>query len=267
MYTLTVSTQTMSTLSKRTISILVAGSAMISSFALAGTALAAGPRGLDHSMRPAIVGTVASVSGTTLMVTAKNWQRGTATTTSTTYTVNAANASVTKGSASSTVAAIAVGDSVVVRGTVSGTNITATTILDSMMRVRSGAMPGRKLGMGFASSTITGNGQPVIGGTVTAVSGTTLTITNKSNVIYTVDATSATVSKRGVTSATVTNITIGDNVVIQGTVNSTAVIASSVVDQGTTPAMSTTTTDTNPKPHIGFMGAIGGFFSHLFGFF
>ena len=38
---------------------------------------------------------------------------------------------------------------------------------------------------------MTGNGQPIIGGKVTAVNGNSLTVTNASNVTYTVDVTSA----------------------------------------------------------------------------
>ncbi len=258
----------MSILSKRNVSIIVAGSAMICSFALTGTAFAAGPGWFGHGMRPVIIGTVASISDTTLTITAKDWhRRSTTNTTPTTYTVNATNASVTKNGVSSPFAAIAVGDSVIVRGTVSGTNVTATSIFDGVKKIRPGAMPGRKLGMGFASSTIIGNGQPVIGGNVTAIEGTTLTVTNKSGVTYMVNITSATVSKKGVADATVSDIAVDDNVLIQGTVNGTSVTATSVVDQGTTPTTKTATRGTNLNTHAGFMAAIGGFFSHLFGFF
>lgn len=259
----------MYSLNKRSLSIFAAGLAMIGSpLAFAGTALAAGPSGFGHGMRPAVIGTVASapdVNGT-FTVTAKNWRRGTSATASpTTYTVTTANATVTKAGVASTVSAIAVGDMVMVKGTVSGTNVTATTILDGFARGRHGAMPWRKLGMGFASRTITGNGQPVIGGNVTAVNGNSLTVTNKSNVTYTVDVTSAIVSKKGVTDATISSIAVGDSVIVQGTVNGNSVTATSVVDQGTLPS---TSSDLQSAPHNGgFMGVIGGFFSHFFGFF
>jgi hypothetical protein len=220
----------------------------------------------DMKMPPGVFGTVASISGDTLMVTSRGFGPNTATTT---YSVDATNATVTKDNAASTLSAIAVNDRVFVTGTVSGTNVTATAIHDGM----GGMMGGGRRGMGgkwSATSTpstpaITGNGQPVIGGAVTAISGDTLTVTNKSNVTYTVDVTSATVSKTGVTGATVSNISVGDNVVIQGSVSGNSVTASSVLDQGTAPSGST---GTNPSgPRGGVMGAIGGFFSHLFGFF
>jgi hypothetical protein len=116
-----------------------------------------------------------------------------------------------------------------------------------------------------------GNGQPVIGGNVTAINGSTLTMTNKSNTSYTIDATNAKIEKKGTVSS-LSNIVIGENVVIQGTINGTAIVASSIIDYGITPASPTNTTTTTPsndkiKPAPGFKGAIGGFFHRLFGFF
>ncbi len=207
---------------------------------------------------PGVFGTVASVSGDTITVTSKRFGPNSSSATPTTYTVDATNATVTKNNAASSVSAIVVGDTVMVQGTVSGTSVAATKIND-------GVMTGMK-GMG-AGATITGNGEPVIGGGVTAVSGTTLTVTNKSNVTYSVDASSATVIKGNATSS-VSAIAVGDNVVVQGTVNGTSVVASSVIDQGTIPASSNTSTQGGAR---GFMGGIvrgiGGFFQHLFGFF
>jgi len=254
----------MNILSKRSLSGLMLGSALIGSFALAGTAFADGPSESNHGVspmpRPAVVGTVASVSGTTLTVTAKNWKH--ASTTATTYTVNAANATVTKDGAASTVSAIAVGDQVMVRGTVSGTNVTATVINDGKALGRPDMSEKRSDMMDIASRTpeIAGNGQPVIGGKVTAINGSTLTLTNSSNATYTVDATSAKIVKAGVTGAVLSNVAVGDSVIVQGTVNGTSVTASSLIDQGTAPVAG------QPASHRGFMGIIGGFFSHLFGF-
>ena len=108
------------------------------------------------------------------------------------------------------------------------------------------------------TSPITGNGQPVIAGTISAVSGDTLTVTNKSNVTYTVDATNAKIVQ-GQTTIAVSNLAVGDSVVVQGTVNGNSVTASSVIDQ----KVSTTGTTTQPR---GFFGMIGSFFSHIFGF-
>ena len=90
----------------------------------------------SDSVRPGVTGTVSAISGTTLTVTSKKMERGmnkAGTSTpaaSVTYTVDASNATVTKNNTTSTLSAIAVGDTIMVQGTVSGTNVTATTIRD-----------------------------------------------------------------------------------------------------------------------------------------
>lgn len=236
-----------------------------------------GPRG---TMPPGVFGTVTAVSGDTLTVTAmaRPFMNGTSTSSATTtvYTVDAANATVYKGSATTTVSvsAIAVGDKVMVQGTVSGTDVTATTIRDGLMGP--GAGPGMWSGKGGPgrSSTSTpktpiiqGNGEPVVGGTIAAVSGDTVTVTNASDVTYTVDVTNATIVKNG-TTTTVSGLVTGDTVVVQGTVNGTSITASSVLDQGAKPAVASSTTAKGSfgVRFQGFFGAIGGFFAHLFGF-
>lgn len=119
---------------------------------------------------------------------------------------------------------------------------------------------------GSTTPPFAGNGEPVVAGKVTSVNGTTLAITNASNVSYTVDTSNAKIVKGGTTgTATVANINIGDNVVVQGTVSGTSVIASSVID-GAPYANGPPTASTTPKQHVGFFGSIGNFFSHLFGF-
>jgi hypothetical protein len=277
----------MKTFSIRNIATLAAGSALVATFVLSGTALAAATAptvsptgsGYGHRMggsnmpRPTVVGTVASISGDTLTVTAKAWAKPGSTTTAapaaTTYTVDATNATVTKDGTASTLSAIATGDTVMVQGTASGTSVAATAIRD--LPAQAGGMPqgmtGKKGGSGSTTARtpiITGNGEPVVGGSVTAISGDTLTVTNTSNVTYSVDATNASVTKM-VTTTALSNVATGDQVVVQGTVNGTAVTASSVIDQGAAP--SATGTVGAKKPQGGFMGAIGGFFTHLFGFF
>ena len=223
--------------------------------------------------RPVVIGTVSAVNGSTLTVSGhEGFATGTA---ATTYTVDAANAKVTKDRATSSVANIAVGDTVAVSGTLSGTNVTATDIRDGVMpqgKGGPGMMGERGKGRGNASSTdalagIQGNGQPVVGGTVSSVNGATVVITNKSNVTYTIDATSAKITQKGA-AVTTAALKTGDQVVVQGTVNGTSIVATTIIDQGQIPAQGT---GTGPAPkHAGgiggFFGAIGGFFGHLFGF-
>ena len=262
---------------------MVIGSALVSVLLLGSTAFAAENsnkqddnngyfnRGVGRMMgrggpgkMSGIVGTVASVSGSTLTVTARyGMMNNVGTSTGITYTVNAAGATVFKNGATSTVASILVGDSVSVNGTVTGTSVVAKTIRD-------GVIPGKRIGNGNETNEqpktpptplIIGNGQPVIGGKVASTTGNSITITNASNVTYTVDATNAKIQK-GNALTTISSISVGDTVVVQGSVNGTAVVASSIIDQ--TKAV-TSGTSTVPAS-VGFFGGIRGFFSKLFGF-
>lgn len=265
----------MNTFTKRSLGALVAGSAIIGSFALAVPAFAAESVGMKPTgihaggqmPRPVVTGTVTTISGNTLTVTAKGWQRGNkAAPTSTVYTVDTTNATITKGSATSTVSTILVGDTVMIKGTITGTNVVATTIRDSVMR-SIGKMPEGKPDVNSRTPLTlpAGNGQPVVGGNVTAISGNSITVVNSSNVTYTIDVATAKVMKKGVTTATLSNMAVGDSVIVQGAVNGTSVAASAILDQGTLP--SSTSTSTTPEKRGGIMSSIGGFFSHLFGFF
>ena len=90
-----------------------------------------GPGTRSHMSRPAVMGTVSAINGNTLTVSGKKGFGSTATTT--TYTVDTTNAKITKNNTAGTIASIAVGDTVMVQGTVSGTNVNATTIRDGKM--------------------------------------------------------------------------------------------------------------------------------------
>lgn len=266
---------------KNKLAVVLSSSVIVGSLLMAGTAFAqtndtqpstsaragwSGHAGMGAGRAPGVFGTVSAVNGTSLTVTSKGFGKS-ETAAAQTYTVNAANATVTKAGVASTVGAIAVGDTVMVAGTVSGTSVTATTIRDGMGGPGMGMKPGE-----HASSTpsiIQGNGQPVIGGTVSAVNGNSLTVTTaKGNVTYTVDVTSATIEK-GNAASTVSAIAVGDAVVVQGTVSGSSVTASSVMDSGAAAGSSSTATDNGAHKGFfgGMMGSIGGFFHNLFGFF
>lgn len=223
-------------------------------------------------MQPGVFGTVSAINGTTLTVTSKARMRPNTTSTAATtvYTVNASNAQVFKNAASSSLSSIATGDMVMVQGTVSGSNVTATTIRDGLVPGMGvpGMGMGRYGGMGHNGTTtlpIQGNGEPIVGGSVSAISGTTLTVTNASNVTYTIDASNAKIVENG-TSTAFSNIAVGDNVIVQGTVNGNSVTASSVIDQGNSTHASSSTSSSGGPRGGGFFGAIGSFFKHLFGF-
>lgn len=115
-------------------------------------------RGLMKVKGPGVHGTVSSVSGTTLIVTDPN---GTA------YTVDASKATVMKAQATASVSDIAVGDTVGVRGTVNGTQVTATDIMDGLFEMRRGP-PGGRMGEYKMAGAV---------GTVTSINGSTITIT------------------------------------------------------------------------------------------
>ena len=223
-------------------------------------------------MKPGVFGTVSAVSGNIITVTSThrmgprpvgpspstNSGQTTTTPVTTTYTVDATNAKITKNNVAGTIASIAVGDTIMAQGTLTGTNLVATTIRDGVMNRIPGTPPTN--GGQNPTSPFTGNGQPVIAGTISAISGNTLTVTNKSNVTYTVDTTNAKIVE-GQNTVTISSVVVGDNVIVQGTVNGNSVTASSVIDQKA--STSTTTTPAQPK---GFFGSIGAFFSHIFGF-
>lgn len=173
------------------------------------------PGGPDRG--PGISGKVTAVSGTTLTVTGNN---------NTVYTITAANAKAEKMVAKEKptamdVSAIAVGDTVHVMGTLNGTTVTATNIIDGvgMMMPRDG----ERGEMGHGTM-----------GTVSAISGTTLTVTTRENTAYTVDFSSAKIVKavKGSAPATITaaGISNGDTVLVQGTVNGTSIAATQIID-------------------------------------
>jgi len=70
---------------------------------------------------------------------------------------------------------------------------------------------------------------PGIAGPVTAINGTSLTITGKNDTSYVVDASGAVVMKEGATS-TLSSINVGDFIFVKGTVASTTVTATTIFD-------------------------------------
>ena len=228
--------------------------------------------GMMGGQRPAAMGTVTAISGNS--ITIASHQGFGSTTSTTTYIVDASNATVKKNNATSSVSAIVVGDRIAVQGTVSGTSVIATTIFDGIgpMMGGRGDGAGKNPRPGTASSTppFVGNGQPVVAGSVTAVSGNTLTVTTATNVVYTVDATNAKILQVSNTVA-LSSVTVGEKVVVQGAINGTSVVATTVIDQKApqnTPQggeQGQGQENGQGKPQS-FFGNIGGFFKHLFGF-
>lgn len=170
-----------------------------------------------------VMGTVTAVNGSTISVTGKDGG---------TYTIDAAGSSVEKyaNGSSSTVDAssIAVGDTVMVNGSITTATMTAKSIRD-----------------GFPEST-----PPAAVGKVTAVNGTTITLSGMARpatkgaapvaTTYTIDASSATITKLSAptakgakpTEATISasNIAVGDMLMVEGTANGSSITATSITD-------------------------------------
>jgi hypothetical protein len=220
-------------------------------------------------MAPGVVGTVSAISGTTITLTGRTGFGST--TATTTYTVDASSATVLKNNATSTVSSIAVGDRIFVQGTVSGSSVTAKTIFDGAgWMMGRGDRNGRPGMMGSSTSPFTGNGQPVIAGTVSAINGSSLTVTTAASTTYTVDASNAKILQ-GPNMVALSTITVGSHVVIQGAVSGSSVTASTVIEQGARGMMGSQQGNDNGQgkdqgQHTGFFQGIGNFFKHLFGF-
>ena len=83
-------------------------------------------RSLNASSTPVVFGTVEAVNGS--YVTISSVLRGA----TTTYTIDASAAKIIKsGSATTTISDIVVGDKILVKGNISGTNVSAETITDN----------------------------------------------------------------------------------------------------------------------------------------
>ena len=169
--------------------------------------------GTKNHIGQGVRGTVASINGTTITVTGKN---------GTSYTADVSGATFLKSTTSGTkpttvtISGIAVGDTVAVRGTVTGDSVVATQVTDGVMNHA-----------GFNGQGGKGR-SPGVMGTVTAVSGNTVTITNSNGTTYTINAGNSTVSE--VVSLPISSIKVGDTLGVQGTVSGTSVTATHIMD-------------------------------------
>lgn len=230
---------------------------------------------------PELVGKVTVINGTTLTVEGntprEKRDNGNGTQL---YTVDASAAQVFKGATTTTLAQIVAGDTIVVQGTLEGTTIKAKMIrtgvpnAGAIMRNvlqrredrREDREERREDRMASTTPIVRGNGQPVIFGTVSALQGTTFTLTNKGSVAYTVDAASSTIVKRGATT-TLSSVAVGDAVTVQGAVSGSSVSASAVVDHGSATTTPKWLEDNGVKKQLdGLFNRLGGMFFRVFGF-
>ncbi len=196
---------------------IVALSALLALGAGAGITALASAQSLDTDTAaamtserrgPGVMGEVTAVSGNT--VTVKDERSGT------TYTVDVSSAKVMVGQEGAAptqgvVSDIEVGDTIGARGTVSGTTVTATEVMTGDF-LKGG--PGMHGGRG-------------VHGTISSISGTSVTITNTDGTSYTVDASDATVSKT--VDISVSDLAVGDEVGVMGEVSGTSVDAEHIM--------------------------------------
>lgn len=71
---------------------------------------------------------------------------------------------------------------------------------------------------------------PGVMGSVTAISGSTITLTSANNTLYTINASSAKIVKNRNTIITLADIKVGDTIMVQGTVSGTSVTATTIFD-------------------------------------
>jgi hypothetical protein len=166
---------------------------------------------------PGVSGTVSVVASSSLTVTSKN---------NFVYTVDTSAAKIYKDFASTTVALSTVksGDQVMVRGTISGTNVKADTVIVGKFRGPHGLMKGL---VKKAEKKV----HSIVGVVSSIGASSTLSVTAKNNTVYTVDASNATVFKGSAsTTPKVSDIRVGDSVIVKGQVGSTTVKATTILD-------------------------------------
>jgi len=148
----------------------------------------------DGKIVRAAIGTVASISNTTITVNGAN---------NTVYTIDASKAKFRRqANAAMPIADIQTGDTVKATGTVSGTNIAATIVQD--------------VSMGTLRDHTTG--------AITAVNGASFTLTTKANAALTVNTTAKTVIEKFIgnskQAAALSDLAVGENMLITGAVDS-----------------------------------------------
>ena len=200
-----------------------------------------GPSTIQKMPKPTLIGKVVSISETSLTITTKD---------DATYTVDTTGAKVFKREISgtskdslTTSPMVAIGDSVAIVGTLTGTAVANTTTI----YIISSLIPGVDQDFSDIAS------QPVLRGQVTAVTNGSATVTTKDGTAYSVETLNAKIMKKSApaldtsttsNTPTVPFLTVGDSVVVLGTLAGTAVTNTTMIYVlPPTPPQSTTTTD------------------------
>ena len=154
---------------------------------------------------PHVGGEITALNGTSITIAGRD---------GTTYVVDASAATFMKDGAKAQLSSFAVGDNAHVLGTIDGTNVKADKVMGGMKGGKGG--PGRH-----------GRGHGVMG-TVSAVNGSTITVSSKDGTSYTVEAGSATVKR--IVDGALADVLVGDRIGVHGTVSGATVTAQQIMD-------------------------------------
>ncbi len=157
---------------------------------------------------PHVGGVITAINGSMITIAANPNHGGG------TNTIETSGATFTKASAPASLSSFAIGDKIRATGTLNGTTLTATAVTD---------MPA--FGIGGRGGHGKGHG---VMGEVTALNGSTITITGKDGQSYTVNAGSATIQK--MTTGSLSDIVVGDTIGVQGAVSGSSVTATMIMD-------------------------------------
>jgi hypothetical protein len=217
---------------------------------------------------PTVAGTVIAINSSSLTISGATAPKMA---TSTFSVIATPSTTVLKNKATTTISKISVGDKVAVLGTLSGTTVTASSIMidPSVQGIIKEMKNNDKKEI---LSLMQGANVPLVGGSISAVSGETFTMINKGGTSYTVNASEAKVAKGGQGTTTVSTLKVGDMVMVQGVVNGTAITANSIILQpakalekemkrATAPqAVSLMSTDAPQEGKQNFLERLEGFF-------
>ncbi len=218
-----------------------------------------GAPGQRIAQGPIISGAVTAISGTTITLSGRQGFGPNASAT-TTYAVDAGAAAFNKfaqgtngrpTSTAITIADIQVGDEITVRGSVSGTDVTAKQITDGQIgggpiAFRSNAGPGGNRpnganpnGRPATSTPRNGNFNNHFTGTITSIDNTTITITGRmpggnnqtAGTSYAVDAANAKITSgfgANLQTLAIADLSVGDQIEASGTISGTTITATAI---------------------------------------
>ncbi|MDD5318319.1 MAG: DUF5666 domain-containing protein [Candidatus Pacebacteria bacterium] len=172
---------------------------------------------LGEAGQTGVVGSVTGVSGSTISLVGKFAS-------TTDYIVDAANAKIVKNGSTINVSDIQVNDVLLVRGTVSGTNVAATNIVDGKPGVNHSENIQHKSNISIGTISAINGASFTLDkwehGTTTAA--TALTVVTDNNTLFKLNGKTAT------STGGVGNLAIGQRVVVLGSVANNTVTATSV---------------------------------------